>query len=287
MSLSFNIQQGFFPWFTPTLINSSRVEKSDVAVKIYSIFYKQMSLEWTIPSYWGSCTFNVYKSPDGNSGFTKINETPIVGNYFKDTTTVDYSKFRESYYRLEVKLPSGNYVTSPVVTWENKRNTFAEIRAREVTRRESILLNKFVGIKSLLFRRRTFGKRCSNCWNVNAEKVMLDHCPVCLGTSFEGGYFPGVELLAQYEPTSNQTVFAPQGTLEPNNIPAWTVSNPVINTLDIILRVPDWKLYRIEVVQTTELQAVTVRQLMNLTELDKESIEYQLALQAIPVGYQT
>ena len=284
MNLGFSTTPGYLPWFSNPLI-PERVERPEISVTIYSIFYDHMTVEWSIPSNWGNCTFNVYRAPSDSGPFEKINETPLIGNSFKDPDNKDVSKARSSYYKIEVRLPSGQYVSSKPITYINKRSNWVQIRADEIRRRELLLLRKFVGVRSLLFRRKTFGNRCSKCWDFTIEKIMKDHCTSCMGTGFEGGYFEGLELLVQYEQTLSQPVLGPGGLAEPNIIPAWTVNYPEIHSFDMLLRVPDWKMYRIEALQPTELQTVVVRQIMTLLELDKESIEYQLALQAVPESY--
>ncbi len=128
--------------------------------------------------------------------------------------------------------------------------------------------------------------RCPNCWNTYTEQVTQDHCKVCLGTSFNGGYFEGLETLLQYEPTPNDATLGYQGRTEANQIQAWTISYPEIDVFDVILRVPDLRLYRVDKLMDTELQTAQVRQIMVLTELDKESVEFELVNQILPEEYQ-
>lgn len=260
-------------------------QSDSIYLKLYMLFYKHAILEWSVPDSWGGdYTFNVYKTEHRNGEYRKINPTPIPSstNSFKDITTTDVSKFRSSFYILEVRFENGNTIKSKSITLENIRNDWVQLRAREVTRRESLLLTKFTGIESLVFRKKTFGNRCPICWNREVEKVMRDNCTSCLGTSFEGGYFSGFKTLLQYETTPNPSVLGSQGTVEPSSISAWTLNYPEIDTFDVIFRIPDWKLYRVDAVQTTELQTVKVRQILTLTELSKNCIEYELAKQAIP-----
>lgn len=257
----------------------------EVAVKVYPIFYKQMVVEWSIPASWGTASFNVFRSPTEYGPWTLLNDTPITGNHFKDVKTEEYSKFNNDFYMVDAILLNSKVIRSFPVTWQNKRTSFAEIRAQEIQRRELLLLTKFVGVKTLVFRKRTFGQRCPNCWDPRIEKVTKDKCDVCLGTSFEGGYFPPYETLFQYDPTPNNAILSYQGRVEPNTIPSWTVSFPEMNVFDLVLRVPDARVYRIESMQTTELQTVTVRQMFILNELAKESIEFQLVKNNTPEAY--
>jgi hypothetical protein len=259
---------------------------SDVAVKVYPLFYKQMVVEWSIPNSWGTATFNVFRSATEYGPWTKLNDEPITGNFFKDKSTQEYSKFNVDFYRVDAILINNKIISSFPTTWENNRNTFAEIRAREIQRRELLLLTKFVGVKSLVFRKRTFGARCPSCWDARIEKVIEDNCQVCLGTSFQGGYFPAYETLLQYDPTPNNAVLSYQGRVEPNMIPAWTISYPQLNVFDLVIRLPDFRIYRIDAMQTTELQAVVVRQILTLNELDKETVEFKLIKDLLPLEYQ-
>ena len=152
----------------------------------------------------------------------------------------------------------------------------------EIQRREYLLLSKFVGVKSFLFRKRSYGKRCTNCWDPTIEQVTNDHCPYCLGTSFEGGYFDAAPLYLQYETTPNSRDKVYFGKFESNQIGAWTISVPVVNSEDVIVREGDWAMYRVDKIMTTELQANTVRQIMTLTQLAKGDVEYQLIQRQLP-----
>lgn len=236
-----------------------------------------MILTWTVPASFGSCGFDVFRSDTEYGPWEKLNENKLVDiASFLITRGVKDSKFISNFFVVECTPTIGRKIKSEVITLDNKRSTWVELRAREIQRREWLLLRKFVGVKTLIFRRKTFGKRCPECWDEKTGKTLKDNCPTCLGTSFEGGYFPGHPTLFQYEPTSNNAVFGYQGKVESNQIPAWTISYPTIATFDLVLRVPDSKIYRVDLVQTTELQTVTVRQLMTLTELSKNNIEYKL-----------
>lgn len=282
--LGFQVGFGYYPSFVHGSL-TTQTETEYISARVYSMFYRHQVIEWTVPAKWGACTFEVYTSETGQSEWKKLTTAPITGNYFKDRSNQNYSEFNHSYYVVECRLPDGRRIKSPPVTWENKRKNWVEIRAREIQRREMLILTKFVGIKSIIFRRRNFGKRCNTCWNPILEKVTDDHCPSCLGTSFEGGYFTGMETLIQYEPTPNNPQWSYQGKLETNTIPAWTISKPEINAFDIILRVPDWRLYRVEALQTTELQTVPVRQILALVELDKGMVENRLIDKLLPPEY--
>jgi hypothetical protein len=227
LSLSFDyfIRSGSSP--SAELPSPVSATSKDVVVTVFPRWFKHVSVQWSIPDTWGHCLFNVYFSQIEDSDFNKINVTPIDGTYMNDLSTEEYRKFNEGYYIVEVLpqdqgSPTGVVKSAPV-TWTTARVKFGDIRAREINRREYFLLTHFVGVKSYIFKRKTYGKRCPQCWDYKAEKVVKDHCENCFGTSFEGGYFPAIPCYFQYDASNNQEVRGYTGIQEPNSIGAWTI----------------------------------------------------------------
>lgn len=252
---------------------------NNIDVTVFPDWYKKISLEWKIPSSWGDCTFHVYFTPGPDDGYERLTSSPLQTPSFLDPRAQEYSKFREGYYVVEALLPHRNLrMRSKPVSWKYKRRDFLEKRAAEIQRREYLLLSKFAGTKAYIFRKKTYGVRCHRCWNKETEKVMDDHCPICYGTSFEGGYFDPIPAFLQFEPTPNVSSKTYYGEFEGNQIGAWTISMPEISSNDVILRTGDWNVYKVIRTATTELQTNTVRQMMTITQLDRSDIENQLSL---------
>lgn len=254
-----------------------------IRARVYPSWYEYIAVEWTVPVEWGDCRFNVYHSPTHDGNYLLVNPAPINGNSLVDYTAQEYSKFRNGYYMVEAILleQGGVKVQSPPVTWHGVRHSWVEIRANEVQRRENILLKRFTGVKSYLFKKRMYGLRCKTCWDPLSETVTKDHCKACFGTSFEGGYYPPIPVMLQYEPTPSSLMKTYFGKFEPNQIGAWTVSLPEVAQDDIVIRAGDWNVYKIAQVQTTELQAQPVRQIMQLVQLSRRDIENRLVLKRL------
>jgi hypothetical protein len=286
MSLNFTFHlPGYFPGFSDISLERT-VETGYIDTTVYPTFYKHTVVEFNVPDHWGACKFDVYKSESDVGPWAKITDAPIDSNFFKDINSHNYSKYMKGWYIVECRLPDGRRIQGPATSWENKRSNWVELRAKEIERRAALLLEKFTGVRTLVFRRRHFGARCPECWDFQTEKVTKDHCKTCLGTGFKGGYFPGFETLFQYDGGQEGTSFQEQGRVETSNSTAWTVGDPHVEDHDVILRVPDFKLYRVEGVEATKLQTKLVRQVVTLVELEKESIEFELAKQVIPEAYQ-
>lgn len=283
MSLSVSSSLGFLLLTEQrALVTQKRAGRIDV--KVYPEWYRQISVEWSVPPSFGRCLFNVYFSPVEDSDFVKLNSTPIDGTYLIDVTTQEFSKNNRGNYVVEAILLDHGSTTlrSDPVSWKTGQRRWVELRSIEIQRREYWLLSRFVGIKSYLFRRKTYGQRCKTCWNAALEKVMDDHCPNCLGTSFEGGYFNPAPLYLQYDASPNSLVKTYFGDYEPDQIGAWTISIPYIRPDDIIVRTGDWNIYKVSQLTPTELQGNPVRQIMVLTNLSRGDVESQLVKRNLP-----
>lgn len=236
-----------------------------------------MTLQWEIPSGWGNSMFNVYFSPGGSANYTRLNPSPLANPFYKDLTTRDYSRFDNGNYVVEALLPGARVVVSRPTFAQYKRRDRIDRIAAEIQRREFLLLSKFAGIKAFYFKKRHYGIRCSRCWNQSIEKVMDDHCTVCFGTSWQGGYFDPIPVFIQFEPTPSARVKGYVGEIEPNSISAWTIAMPEIHSDDILIRTGDFSIYKVIAVNSTELQTRPVRQTMSLTQLSKSDVENNLA----------
>ncbi|HET8686739.1 MAG TPA: hypothetical protein VFM18_08750 [Methanosarcina sp.] len=281
---SFRFGSGLFSRpATGAAVDLSGAVSTAIRVQVYPRWYHYVAVQWTVPDSWGDCVFNVYHSALEEGPYELLTTSPLNGNCLVDYSSQDYSKFRNGFYVVEAILRSLNnrVLRSKPCTWQNVRRNWVQLRALDIQRRENVLLSKFTGVKSYLFKRRTYGMRCTNCWDPVSETVTKDKCLVCFGTSFQGGYFPPVPLFVQYEPTPNNLMKTYFGKFEPNQIGAWSIAIPEIASDDIVVRIGDWNVYKVGPIQTTELQAVPVRQIMQLTQLGRRDVENELVTQKL------
>ena len=256
--------------------NPAGAPSSAIIVQVYPQWFVQTSLDWVIPTEWGNCSFNVYVTFGTEDRWERLTPSPIKNPRFSNVATRETSRFRQESYIVEVITESGKIYRSFATSAKTEPRSKTAKIASEIQRREYLLLMKFSGIKSYLFNRRFYGERCTRCWSVTQEKTVDDHCPICLGTSFKGGYFDPLPSFIQYDPTPNDSNLGFNGRIETNQISAWTISAPSMNVGDIIVRSGDWNVYSIDKITTTELQTNTVRQILVLTQLGRNDIENSL-----------
>lgn len=251
-----------------------------ISLHVTPTWFSNIYVEWFVASGSAYTSFNVFSSPSEAGPFVPLLSSPTT----QFSTVLPWEgmsarKYNQAYFYVEAYSPAGTFV-SPLTTWVNARaSPIIQLLALDTTRREWVLLRKLTGVASYLFKRKTYGRRCSACWNQSFQKVMNDHCPVCYGTSYEGGYYsPPVFSLIQYDSLTKAQRLEHFGVFEPSQVTGWTINYPTVSPFDLIFRPSDAKIFRVEEIQTTSLQAQTVRQMFTMTELDKGVIEYQLAL---------
>ena len=246
---------------------------TNIMVQVFPQWLKAITLTWSIPAEWGACKFHVYTKPGPSFEYERLTSMALTQPYFQDTQSLDTSKYRHSYYCVEVILPNGSRLTSVPASWSYVQRDKNSIMASEIQRREFLLLSKFAGVATYYFKRMYYGERCPRCWNDAIRQVTDDHCPVCIGTSFKGGYYSPIPVFLQYTTAPSVRTLKYFGKSEPSESSAWTISLPEMEVDDILIRQGDWGVYRIINIQNTELQTNTVRQMLSLTQLNTTDVE--------------
>lgn len=256
----------------------------NIKVKLYPSWYKQIAVEWSVPSDWGNCMFNVYFSQGEDGPFEKITSSPISTTNVLDVNSKEYRKFDRGFYVVEAILKDRNNVSirSNPKSWGSYQRDWVALRSLEIQRREYFLLSRFNGVKSYLFRKLNYGNRCPACWNYGHQVVAKDNCEVCYGTGFERGYMDATPLYINYSPSTNANVKSYFGVAEPNQIEAWTISIPEIHPDDIIIKTGEWSVYSVAKLVPTTLQDNPVRQILQLTQMGKKDVENKLISRNLP-----
>lgn len=260
---------------SPTAEPQSQAD-TGIVVSVFPFWYKYVTLEWKVPASYGPCTYHVYANYGADSEFVRLTGSAISEPNFSDPNPRENSKLRKAFYIVEAITLSGQVFKSLPASNDFVQRGYLGRISSEIQRREFLLLTKFNGVKSFLFRRKTFGLRCPRCWNPNSEKATDDKCPVCYGTSFKGGYQPPLPIFLNFDPTSSSRDLEYFGPMEQNQIGAWTISVPAVDPWDVIIRTGDWSAYHVARLNTTEMQTSLVRQLLVLTQLNRSDIQNTL-----------
>lgn len=275
-NLSWNVDWTSFT-YSPTSHIDGVTSYSNMEVKIIPDWKKSVYIEWFPSGNEENVLYNVYSSESEGGPFTKVTAQPISDTMYITDFQINDSKVYEQFFTIETILSDGTKSRTYAASPSRLLPKWHLLRQRDIIRREALLLDKFVGAETIIFVKKRHGTRCSECWDPIHKKVMKDHCEVCYGTSYEGGYHTGMRTKMQYSSIDNVSRYSYQGLVEPINISAWCLPYPLIYSNTILLRLNDRKIFRVNGSQgSTELLTTVQRQNMSITELSRDSVENRL-----------
>lgn len=151
--------------------------------------------------------------------------------------------------------------------------------AREIIRREALLLRRFNGSFCAFLLRKQSGQRCPDCYGFTEKRKLMSNCRRCYDTSYEGGYGkPIYGFVFHWDParTVRLTPFGEQKAQRGQE--DWTTSYPVLNAGDVFV-LQDNSRWRIMDPRATKLEgergAQVVRQLFTVSRIDPSDVLMQ------------
>lgn len=156
----------------------------------------------------GPYTFTLergYSATD--DGFVQIART-VDQPWLYDNSPVLPAQGTQVYYRVRLTSPGGEWVSqaSPILSfWD----PYDWKLAREIVRKELMLLRKRTGVKGWLFKRRLWGEKCPDCTTA-AGHVLDSHCETCYGTGIVGGYYDAFEYWVALDAVVKEQKLSPE-----------------------------------------------------------------------------
>lgn len=151
-------------------------------------------------------------------------------------------------------------------------------RALYIIRARQVYYSKLeIGRDSLVYRRRTSGQTCPECYDPVQQRTTRQDCPLCFGTGRLGGYYPPIRVMIQYRPVQKRNVVMSHLT-EEVRVSAVMGHFPLLTPRDVIYEVNTRKWYVVNVVQPREDVRVITSQHLELRELDAQAKEQDLPI---------
>jgi hypothetical protein len=199
---------------------------------------------------------------------------------FTDRTVPWKPKSFEIYYQLVgVLKTSGDPVTNCRPFGFQAK---LPLDAIEIIRQHNILLKgvnghePLTGIETTVYKRRTFGPRCTTCVDAMTGRRAVAQCDVCSGTGFsDRGYYNPIPVAMNLQPHPSAVQITNLGKVEDNETVAFMTNFPIMYPGDMVVE-PDEKHWRVVHVDVTERKRVVVHQSLRLRQLDHNDIEYEV-----------
>ena len=257
---------------------------TNLTVTTYDV--DKLTVAWTFKSTSENLTdyvIDVYRSESPGTG---IDEYTLVGSGISantasyDDTTVSglFHPTRTWFYKI--KLTHSVKGTTALLfdsTPAHIKSYTIDRPTLEIIRRKKLALDRFSGRSVSILRRRTFGTRCSTCWDTTLSRVTKDGDEECYGTGISGGYFPkqDVKALLTTAPKYNQiTMF---GEWMPSDCMMNLVGVQPVKQGDVIVD-DAAKRWAIKSVRTVEKGGVLIEQMCQLSLISPSDIVYQKSI---------
>ena len=170
------------------------------------------------------------------SDYTRINPTSPADQdgLLMDDTIRRYSFDNKAVYRVVLETPKGAYASDPEKPNGNLSKKLLNIY-KEILRKERLRISpKLGGTDGTLFKRRTFGTKCTRAVDKNTGQVIDYNNPSCFGTEYVGGYFDGIEYPMLYDSAESYSAqITEMGTQEPHVITARALVYPFPASKDV------------------------------------------------------
>lgn len=194
-----------------------------------------------------------------------------------------FSLSREIYYRITVTPPSGlaNAFSSAPVTVEPGLDTRTRLFKRKILRDEAVAFRRLNGVPLVILKRRRWGTLCPECYDPVNRESTLEHCPLCFGTTYLGGFWSPVAIRGRKSAAPVQTQLTAHGESDIKTVTFIVLDYPRLEYKDVIVDLRRDDRYEVQIVSPTELKGVTVHQSLTATLLGRNSVEYSIKVDPV------
>lgn len=218
--------------------------------------------------------FQVLRSESGEGPFEAITPEFEDRYIFVDRRVPSSDIFRQLWYKIRVRHKATN---DTVDFGPYTREAEPDLVAMALRRNQQALFTRVAGRQCWLFPRRTFGTRCTNCWDrvLSAKKVA--NCVACYDTGFIRGFLNPIVVWAQVDPVAKAVQIQVLQKGQQQMTSARMTSYPVVKPGDVLVEAEN-KRWRVVGVETSERLRAIVKQTLTLRLIATTDIEYKLPL---------
>ncbi len=249
-------------------------------VQCRSLELSRMYITWETKGSEDPLDYDIHVERASSPGglWTQLTSVPLVDTYiFVDSQPGLLHTWNQLYYQLNVtRRATGESAIFPRVPVRLEARP--PLDALEMSRQEMVMLKELTGRKCWLFKRRTWGARCPECWDKHSMRKTKSNCRTCWNTGWMGGYHKPIEFWCQIDPAAVgvQLLDGP-GETQQINSSARTIFFPPIDPRDIIVEAEN-KRWRVHSRSLTERARSPVKQEIQIHRIPEGDMEFELPL---------
>ena len=260
-------------------------------IRVWTLDRDSLTVTWEIedtPQIVSDYTLTILRSNSQAGPYTEIG-SPFVADStdeYVDSAVNILSKWREFYYRIKVTRTLndetwtwGSVDSNLVVQGEDPGGVMLEsppdILAIEAIRRFNLQQREFSGRKVLALTQKTWGTRCTVCWDKLKRRRVQSKCTTCYDTGFTGGYFDPKEAWVGRAPPAVVNLLNPVMELQPNDVVMLVSATPRLKPADLLIDA-DGRRWRVTKIQRSEKLWSLTHQQVVVRELSRDQVDYDV-----------
>lgn len=247
-------------------INKLRVRSLDVA---------QMEVTWETDDSQVDVldyTFQVLRSESAEGPFDPLTQEFEDRYIFVDRRVPNSHRYRQFWYKLRLKHKRSGDIED---CGPETQAAEPDLIAQTVRRLEQTAFTQVIGRCCWLFPRRTFGARCSSCWDNTLSARKRSNCLECYDTGFLRGFLNPIEVWVQIDPVAKATQLQVMQKDQQQLTTARMTFYPVVKPGDILTEAENQR-WRVVGVTTTERLRATIKQELSLRAIMPTDIEFKI-----------
>ena len=246
-------------------------------LKVRSLDVDRKEVTWRVSDFQEDVydfDFQVLRSESPEGPFEEIGPTFTDRYIFVDGRVPKGNKYRVLWYKVRVThRSSGEFEEYGPAS----QSAEASLDAQYIRRNEMTVFTHVIGRKCWLFKKRTFGPRCSSCWDSVTKKRTRSNCRQCFDTGFLRGYHDPIAVYVQIDPAGEAKQNQAQQISQISNTTARLSFYPDVSPGDVIVEAENRRWRVTKVSQSERLRAVIKQELL-LHEIEDTDIEFRMPI---------
>jgi len=273
------ITHGFVQGLVDPVASGVSVTYND---SLYNIDTRE--IEWTSePEVISGYTLNIYRSQSPETLLTEYDliasgVSPYTYAYQDTSLSGVTNPNADFFYKIEFEGAGAlSGVAFPAVRPVYLHDSNTDKFHREILRRKRLVLDRYSGRTLYIIKKRSWGTRCTTCWDPNLYRVTNSHCTECDGTGWVDGYYEPMAITAMINaaPKLNQvTMF---GEFMPSDAVLTMLDFPPLAPRDVVVDGRDRR-WIIMQVRKLERAGFMIEQNCRLALISQEDIVYNISI---------
>jgi len=247
--------------------------------KVLPVYPSHIQVQWNIEDKSSSLgTIEVLRSQSESGPYNVVASLDSTEYSYTDQEPNLLGLTRSYWYIIKANsiFSDTEFVLSKPKTCEYELKGHRAKVARKARRDLKIQLERLNGVPIVILKRRTFGPRCTECYNPITNDVMYSHCNTCYGTTYIGGYYDPVYTFGKLDPVAVQESIGTSGPNQSAIIGLTIVEYPVVELNDIVIESKTNRRFKVMRKIQSESSRVLVHQDLQISELSRSGIEYEI-----------